>query len=506
KFIIFCHFGVYTFSGYHPLFSVEIMDQTARPLQIPPTFALYAEKHNLFDLYHDLISQLLIHKPADPVQFLIESLEKDNARVSTVMVLGPPASGKHTIGKMLAGRLRCPHLTMQNMIPEVDRKLRQKAEFYLAEKQPIPTELWTSIVKNRLSIQDCNRKGWVMSGFPQTRDQAVALQTAGVIPDHVIFLEAKPTVLAERAIGKRWDPETGDIYHLVFDQPTDDDVLERLVECPGNSESEINERIREFEGRIIELAPCYSNVGLKVNADQPVADVFHHALEFVSSPRRSSAPRNPRVILIGPPGSGRDTQAALLAAKYGLVNLNCGQLIKQAISGETKAGGAMKNYVDRGMPVPDAILLKLLKERLCQLDCVTRGWVLHGYPRTRGQAEQLADAGFQPNRVFFMELGNAQVLERLTNRMTDPVTGRRYQSLYDPPTDAQVKERLVQHPRDTEAEVNRRLSRYSTFREELRDFYASKSLSLDVNCDQDVETVFETLESHIVSPLPKNFD
>uniref|UniRef100_A0A1I8HI63 RIIa domain-containing protein n=1 Tax=Macrostomum lignano TaxID=282301 RepID=A0A1I8HI63_9PLAT len=390
------------------------MDQTAKPLQIPPTFALYAEKHNLFDLYHDLISQLLIHKPADPLQFLIESLEKDNARVSTVMVLGPPASGKHTIGKMLAGRLRCPHLTMQNMIPEVDRKLRQKAEFYLAEKQ------------NRLSIQDCNRKGWVMSGFPQTRDQAVALQTAGVIPDHVIFLEAKPTVLAERAIGKRWDPETGDIYHLVFDQPTDDDVLERLVECPGNSDSEINERIREFEGRIIELAPCYSNVGLKVNADQPVADVFHHALEFVSSPRRSSAPRNPRAILIGPPGSGRDTQAALLAAKYGLVNLNCGQLIKQAISGETKAGGAMKNYVDRGMPVPDAILLKLLKERLCQLDCITRGWVLHGYPRTRGQAEQLADAGFQPNRI------------------------------YDPPTDAQVKERLMQHratprPKSTDA-------------------------------------------------------
>lgn len=480
------------------------MDQTARPLQIPPSFALYAEKHNLYDLYHDLISQLLIHKPADPIQFLVETLEKDNAHVNTVIVLGPPASGKHTIGKMLAGRMRCPHLTMQNMIGEVDRKLRQKAEFYLQEKQPIPTELWTSIVKNRLSIQDCNRKGWVLSGYPQTRDQAVALQTAGVIPDRVIFLEAKPTVLAERASGKRWDPETGDIYHLVFDPPTDDEVQERLAESPGNSESEIRQRIREFDSRIIELAPCYANVGSAVNADQPVADVFHHALEFVRAPRRSSAPRNPRVILIGPPGCGRDTQATLLASKYGVVNLNCGLLIKQAIAGDTKAGAAMKNYVDRGMPVPDAILLKLLKERMTQLDCVTRGWVLHGYPRTRGQAEQLADAGFQPNRVFFMELGNAQVVERLTNRMTDPVTGRRYQNLYDPPTEANVKARLVQHPRDSEVEVNRRLSRYSTFREELRDFYARTGL--DVSCDQDVETVFETLESHIVNPMPKNFD
>ena len=105
--------------------------------------------------------------------------------VPSVLVLGPPAAGKFTVGKMVAGRLRCPHLTMRNIVNEADRESKTKVEQLMAEGQPIPTTLWVTMVKQRLSLYDCNRKGWVLSGFPQNREQALHLQAAGVMPKHV---------------------------------------------------------------------------------------------------------------------------------------------------------------------------------------------------------------------------------------------------------------------------------------------------------------------------------
>lgn len=141
-----------------------------------------------------------------------------------------------------------------------------------------------------------------------------------------------------------------DIYHLNFDPPTDDDVTARLQEVPGNSEKEMIQRLRDFHSCEADLLRCFQSVIKTINADQPMADVFGRSMEFTSTIARSVAPRTPRVILIGPPGAGKDTQAALLASKYNVVNMNCGHLIRQEIADETKLGAAMASYVNRKTP------------------------------------------------------------------------------------------------------------------------------------------------------------
>lgn len=78
--------------------------------------------------------------------------------------------------------------------------------------------------------------------------------------------------------------------------------------------------------------------------------------------------------------------------------MSCGQLLKQAVAAGSKLGQACKTYLDKHMPVPDALVMSILTERLSQLDCVTRGWVLRGYPMTREQADELNTAGLTPNR------------------------------------------------------------------------------------------------------------
>ncbi|XP_064649202.1 adenylate kinase 8-like [Lineus longissimus] len=477
------------------------MDQTKRPLRIPPEFATYSERHGIFELYKRLMEQLLLTKPDDPIPFLIDLLKRDNDDVPQVIILGPPASGKHTIGKMVCNRLRTAHLTLKTLILEASNDLKRKAEDFVRKKEAIPTALWLQIIKERLKLFDCVKKGWVLEGFPQTRDQAMALQAEGIYPKHFVILDAPDTVLIERAAGKRVDPKTGDVYHVTFDWPNNPEVESRLEEVTGNPEEEIIEQLIVYHRHIDGIMSSFEPVQKVINADQPKADVFSQVMTFLQSQPRSAAPHNPRIVLLGPTGSGKGVQAALLANKYNIVNVSCGQLVKQAIEDETKMGTAMKPYVSKNMMVPDALILSLLKDRLSQLDCVSRGWVIHGYPSTREQAEQLSGAGFIPNRVFFLDVPNDSVVERLTLRATDLITGDRYHMMYNPPRTQEVKDRLEVHPKDTDDAVRKRLSGYHAYVEEIADYYVDGQ---HINADQDPHTVFECIESMVVNPLPKH--
>ncbi|XP_046560875.1 adenylate kinase 8-like [Haliotis rubra] len=479
------------------------MDQTKRPLLIPPAFATYAEEHGVFDMYKRLLEQLIIHRPTDPIAFLIENLKRDNNDVPQIIVLGPPASGKRSIAKLVCSKLRTAHITMENLIHDADLDIREQAKEFISKRQAVPTELWVKIVQERMKLFDCVKKGWVMEGFPQTREQAQALQEIGVYPKHCVVLDSPDTVLIERAAGKRVDPKTGDVYHTTFDWPTNNDVQSRLEVAPGYTEEAMVDKLVMYHRHIDGILRCYGDTLKTINADQPKADVFAQVFTYLSSQTRTNAPHTPRIILLGPTGSGKGVQAALLANKYNIVNVCCGQLIKQAIADETKAGVAAKAYVEKGVMVPDNLVLNILEVRLSQLDCVTRGWVLHGYPRTREQAEQLAKAGFKPYRQFFLDVPNDSVLERLTLRATDPITGERYHMLYNPPRTPEVKERLQRFPKDSDNEVRKRLAQYHAYIEEIADFYLDGQ---HVNADQDPHTVFECLESMIVNPLPKRFN
>lgn len=148
-------------------------------------------------------------------------------------------------------------------------------------------------------------------------------------------------------------------------------------------------------------------------------------------------------------------------------------------------------------------MLGVLKERLSKLDCVSRGWVLHGYPKTSEQADALESAGFSPNRVFFMDLPNDSIMERTTLRHLDPVTGERFHMLFNPPPTQEVRDRLTQKPSDTEENIRLKIKDYYGNIKPLNDYF--DKTGLHINADQDPNTVFESLEAGIVNSVPRTF-
>ncbi|XP_068105027.1 adenylate kinase 8 [Hyperolius riggenbachi] len=477
------------------------MDAASKPLRIPPQIAVYAEEHKVFDIIQKMVRNLLIDRPEDPIQYLIDHLRKDNDDVPRIIVLGPPASGKHTIAKLLCKRMNATHLTPENMLSNDVSPLVEEARSYKDKGQEIPDELWARIIQERLSKVDCMKRGWVLEGFPRTRDQGLLLQMNGSCPDHVVVLEAPDIVLIERNMGKRVDPTTGEVYHTTFDWPDDPEVQKALVEPEGISEEVTGQRLLEYHRNIPGILRTFPKIYKKLNADQPCLDVFSQVLTFVLSKPRSLAPHTPRILLYGPPGSGRSLQATLLAQKYSIVNVSCGQVLKELVADQTKLGQLIEPYIENQQQVPDNLVLRALTDCLSRMECSTRGWVLHGFPRDTEQAALLSDTGFIPNRVFFLDIPDDVAVERLSLRMTDPVSGERYHGLYKPAPRVDIHQRLQQNPKDGEEKVQARLDMYHANAEELEEFYQDV---IHVNADQDPYTVFEFIESCIVKPLPKS--
>ncbi|XP_073761665.1 adenylate kinase 8 isoform X2 [Callorhinus ursinus] len=446
------------------------MDATTAPHHIPPEMPQYGETYHVFELMQNMLEQLLIHQPKDPIPFMISHLQQDNDNVPKIVILGPPASGKTTIAMWLCKHLSSNLVTVENLIAREFSSLAEVARKHYQKMKKLSSTQLIKLIQERLKEGDCVRQGWILDGIPETREQALSIQTLGITPRHVIVLSAPDTVLIERNLGKRIDPQTREIYHTTFDWPSESEIQNRLMVPGGISELETARKLLEYHRNIIRILPAYPKILKVINADQPCVDVFYQALTYVQTNHRSNAPFTPRVLLCGPTGSGKSLQAALLAQKYGLVN------------------------------VPDSIIMKVLSQRLSQQDSIQKGWVLHGFPKDLDQAHMLNSLGFQPNRVFFLNVPFDSVIERLTLRRIDPVTGERYHLMYKPPPTMEIKARLLQNPKDTEEQVKLKMDLFYRNSLELEEFYKH---TITLNADQDPYTVFEYIESGIINPLPK---
>ncbi|KAJ7993808.1 hypothetical protein DPEC_G00258560 [Dallia pectoralis] len=376
------------------------MDASTKPLRIPPEMSIYAEKHGIFDMVKTLVTSLIVDKPEDPIQYLIGLLKRSSVEVPKVMLLGPPFSGKTTIARKLCEHTKAIHITASDILKE-STDLTQNSQGYKAKEQEIPVDLWIKSIQRRLSKIDCMRRGWVLEGIPQTYREALSLQEAGIIPDHVVLLEAPDAALIERSHGRRVDPVTGDIYHVTFIWPEDNAVARRLERQAATSENQGVAQLMLQRREVPAIRRTYRHCLRSIDADQPLVDVFDQVLMYVLSRHRSAAPHIPRVLLFGPPGSGKSLQAKLISRKYNVVNVCCSELLEAVCADATSMGELIKPYLESGQQVPDSMVLQILTERLSRLDCTTLGWVLHGFPRNLEQAEKLQKSNFIPSRLVY---------------------------------------------------------------------------------------------------------
>ncbi|ANU65108.1 adenylate kinase [Turicimonas muris] len=181
-----------------------------------------------------------------------------------------------------------------------------------------------------------------------------------------------------------------------------------------------------------------------------------------------------RLILLGAPGAGKGTQAALITAHYNIPQISTGDMLRAAVKAGTPLGLAAKKIMDAGELVSDDIIIGLVKERLQQPDC-KNGFLFDGFPRTIPQAEALKEAGIPIDYVLEIAVPDEAILERMNGRRVHLPSGRSYHIKFNPPKvegkDDVTGEDLIQRDDDKEETVKKRLQVYHNQTEALVDFY-----------------------------------
>ena len=181
-----------------------------------------------------------------------------------------------------------------------------------------------------------------------------------------------------------------------------------------------------------------------------------------------------RLILLGPPGAGKGTQAAFITDAYGIPQISTGDMLRAAIKAGTPLGLAAKKVMDSGSLVSDDIIIGLVKDRLRQPDCA-KGYLFDGFPRTIPQAEAMRAAGVPIDYVLEIAVPDEAIVERMGGRRVHVASGRTYHVRFNPPKvegkDDLTGEPLIQRDDDTEATVKHRLSVYHAQTAPLVDYY-----------------------------------
>lgn len=207
------------------------------------------------------------------------------------------------------------------------------------------------------------------------------------------------------------------------------------------------------------------------------------------------------ILLMGPPGAGKGTQAEKLIRDYGIPQISTGDMFRAAVKSGSALGNEAKSYMDKGALVPDSVTIGIVKERLSQEDC-KKGWILDGFPRTAAQAEALdailKEMNISLTAVLEIKADPKGIVKRISGRLVCKACGASFHRDFRPAKKEGICDNcggeLYQRADDNENTVGERLSVYETSTRPLIDYYQKAGNLYEIDGDQSMEKVYQDIE------------
>ncbi len=199
-----------------------------------------------------------------------------------------------------------------------------------------------------------------------------------------------------------------------------------------------------------------------------------------------------KIVLLGPPGAGKGTQAAGIVEKYNVVHISTGDIFRKNVKEGTPLGKQAKAYMDKGELVPDELVIALVQDRLKQDDC-KNGYLLDGFPRTTFQAEAMEKLGMAVDKVVDIQVGKDTLIGRATGRRVCKKCGETYHVSFRPTKTEGICDKcggeVIQRSDDEAATVARRIDVYLSETAPLVDYYEKKGNIVHINGEEDADVV-----------------
>lgn len=203
-----------------------------------------------------------------------------------------------------------------------------------------------------------------------------------------------------------------------------------------------------------------------------------------------------KLIMLGAPGAGKGTQAAKICERYNIPTISTGAIIRNAIRAGSEMGLKAKSLIDKGLLVPDEVVISIIDNRLKEDDC-KNGYILDGFPRTLSQAQALKDMGVDIDYALSVEVDDSIIIDRLSGRRECSGCGATYHIKYTPSEKGDVCEKcgapLITRPDDTVDTIKQRLKVFHETTEVLKTFYENEGKLVLIDGDRDVNEITQEI-------------
>eukprot|EP00927_Polykrikos_kofoidii_P005866 TRINITY_DN12344_c1_g1_i1.p1 TRINITY_DN12344_c1_g1~~TRINITY_DN12344_c1_g1_i1.p1 ORF type:complete len:496 (-),score=109.46 TRINITY_DN12344_c1_g1_i1:60-1451(-) len=428
--------------------------------------AEYLESNEIYDLFGHLLREVIVHQPTDPIKFLQEQLR--NPPALSIAVMGPSGIKRSKYCAQLAADFNIKHI-------HVGKLLRQKKELKetIEMGNLVDDNIVIPIVK--AEVRKVKGEGYVLDGFPRTKIQAHVLSQKEMAfsLDNIILLNA-----GQRAIKEAFATK----YASADGTEADQEI--------------INVRLQQYTRHIVGIAELFVNIirQIEVSVGDDDQNVNYDTIRSNIHMRPTAhAPLRPhRICVVGPLGSGRTTQSKAIAKQYGLVHVDLAALLRKQ---QKESGQELEDIPPEYMSDED--LCAAAGRRLRETDCIRKGWVLDGFPKTQAQAEFLRQSHSWPTRIINLKVEEETIAARVGARRLDPVTCTAY---YRSPNSVAIRQRLVQTEHDLPKAVK---ERYAMHMENIeRTLQTFPLVSSTISGVTDITTVTRHVQQKIDTPLP----
>ena len=448
------------------------MDRTEK-LSYEKGIEQYFDEHKVYDLFEKLFKELIINRPENPLDYLISRLQRQDTK--RIFITGYSGTNKKSISLALTNELGYTCLDMDQLLNrEISKKLdnSKKIEKNYKENRLVDDEIVIELVKNQLIKYEEENCSYIVQGFPRNRNQAIFLQSIGLLPDNIIVLKTSREKSEESIMEKlkeRFSPENKE------DQPQEHSAESESNANGHKSDEQLKEMAKismeESEMNISAVEDVFSGFYCEIPVDKysdedEIVNELANLLKFKN--KTNAARKPPRIVLTTPPATDKNGIAKNICNELKIIHVNVIDLLKKEIAKKNENSKIILSYLEKNDLVDDKFLLKLIEERLFSSDCMINGWILTGFPRSESQINfmEKMTPEIKPSLIAVVDMEQKNIIDKAKKIKYDPKTGKiylekeenKYESITEPEKEVSndVIKRLIGRKQDEDEILKKR--------------------------------------------------
>ena len=448
------------------------MDRTEK-LSYEKGIEQYFDEHKVYDLFEKLFKELIINRPENPLDYLISRLQRQDTK--RIFITGYSGTNKKSISLALTNELGYTCLDMDQLLNrEISKKLdnSKKIEKNYKENRLVDDEIVIELVKNQLIKYEEENCSYIIQGFPRNRNQAIFLQSIGLLPDNIIVLKTSREKSEESIMEKlkeRFSPENKE------DQPQEHSAESESNANGHKSDEQLKEMAKismeESEMNISAVEDVFSGFYCEIPVDKysdedEIVNELANLLKFKN--KTNAARKPPRIVLTTPPATDKNGIAKNICNELKIIHVNVIDLLKKEITKKNENSKIILSYLEKNDLVDDKFLLKLIEERLFSSDCMINGWILTGFPRSESQINfmEKMTPEIKPSLIAVVDMEQKNIIDKAKKIKYDPKTGKiylekeenKYESITEPEKEVSndVIKRLIGRKQDEDEILKKR--------------------------------------------------